>query len=337
MQLLPTTNGPEGVLAVPSRGLLVVSSEEEMPDEGIRASVQLYRFGARSAFPSIVSRDDIGWGALSGLSAVPGTRSSLVAVTDNVYDPTRILTIDAARTPATITGQLTGTKGGKPAGYDAEGVAARAGGGHWLAVEGAAEKPDLLVRLDAAGAVQQEVPLPADIAATVTTNGLEGVAVVGSGAAEQVWVAVQRELTTDPRGIVRIGRYTPATGAWAWLGYPLDAAPKGWIGLSELVAVDSDTFAVVERDNQRGPAASVKKVYAFDVPPGFGSGLPTVAKRPVADLLPALKAGDGWVQDKVEGLAVAGNGEVFAVTDNDGMDDATGETVFLRLGRLFRR
>ncbi|GAA4722064.1 esterase-like activity of phytase family protein [Phytohabitans rumicis] len=61
----------------------------------------------------------------------------------------------------------------------------------------------------------------------------------GAGAGEQVWVAIQRELRTDPAGTVRLGRYTPSTGAWAWLGYPLDAAPAGaWIGLSEVVAVE---------------------------------------------------------------------------------------------------
>ncbi|GGN29439.1 hypothetical protein FHR83_007729 [Actinoplanes campanulatus] len=40
------------------------------------------------------------------------------------------------------------------------------------------------------------------------------------------------------------------------------------------------------------------------------------------------------MQDKVEGLAVAGDGRTYTVTDNDGIDDATGETVFLDLGRL---
>ena len=40
-----------------------------------------------------------------------------------------------------------------------------------------------------------------------------------------------------------------------------------------------------------------------------------------------------WVGRKLD-LAVAGNGRTYAVTDNDGLDDATGETVFLDLGRL---
>ena len=29
---------------------------------------------------------------------------------------------------------------------------------------------------------------------------------------------------------------------------------------------------------------------------------------------------------------MAGNGQVYAITDNDGVEDATGETVLLRLG-----
>ncbi|WP_173038794.1 esterase-like activity of phytase family protein [Phytohabitans flavus] len=337
VQLMPAVNGPEGVVTAPSRGLVVVSSEEDMPDEGIRSSVQLYKFGAKTDFPSIVSTNDIGWGALSGLSPVPGKRDRLVSVTDSVYEPTRLLTIDTGDKPAKITSALTVTKDGEPVGYDAEGVAARAGGGYWLGVEGTGPtgNPNLLVRLHSNGAVAEEVPLPADVAAAITSNGIEGVAVTGSGSKEQVWVAIQRELTGDQKGLVRIGRYSVASKTWAWLAYPLDAAPAGaWVGLSELVVVDHNTFAVIERDNQRGPAAKVKKVYTFDVPGAFGTGLPVVKKRLAIDLLPLLQAGNGWTQDKVEGLTIGGDGRTYAVTDNDGVDESTGETVFMRLGKL---
>ena len=40
--------------------------------------------------------------------------------------------------------------------------------------------------------------------------------------------------------------------------------------------------------------------------------------------------------EKLEGFAVSASGRVYAVTDNDGVDDAPGETVFLRLGGLER-
>ena len=98
-------------------------------------------------------------------------------------------------------------------------------------------------------------------------------------------------------------------------------------------ALDGNTFAVIERDNQRGELASIKKIYSFDVPATW-TGTPAVTKKLVKDVLPALRADHGWVQDKLEGLAVAGDGRAYAVTDNDAIDDATGETVFLDLGRL---
>lgn len=34
----------------------------------------------------------------------------------------------------------------------------------------------------------------------------------------------------------------------------------------------------------------------------------------------------------MEGFAIAGNGKLYVVTDNDGLDDANGETQFLDLG-----
>jgi YVTN family beta-propeller protein len=320
-QLLPTTNGPEGVVAVPSRGLVVVSSEEDDASIGIRGTVQVFGLGSAPS-SKIVSRDEIPWGALSALSAVPGRRDRLASVTDAVYTPTRILGLS---TSGVIDSSRTVTKDGTPVGYDAEGLVVRKQGGYWLAVEGM----NLLVRLNARAEVQEEIPLPADVAAAITSNGLEGIAEAGTS----VWVAVQRPIKGDPANTARIGRYDTVTKTWSWLLYPLDTAPTGWVGLSELVAVDSNTFAVIERDNQRGTLAAIKKIYTFDVPATW-SGTPTVKKKLIKDLLPLLKADGGWVQDKVEGLAVAGNGRTYAVTDNDGIDDATGETVFLDLGRL---
>ncbi|MFI2333841.1 hypothetical protein ACH474_10635 [Nocardia rhamnosiphila] len=39
-----------------------------------------------------------------------------------------------------------------------------------------------------------------------------------------------------------------------------------------------------------------------------------------------------FVQEKFEGVTVGGNGHLYVVTDNDGLDDANGETVFLDRG-----
>lgn len=67
VQVLPTTNGPEGILPIPSRGLLAVSSEVDEAASGIRSSVTLFKIGAqKAAFPQIESKGGkIGWGTLA--------------------------------------------------------------------------------------------------------------------------------------------------------------------------------------------------------------------------------------------------------------------------------
>lgn len=39
-----------------------------------------------------------------------------------------------------------------------------------------------------------------------------------------------------------------------------------------------------------------------------------------------------WITDKPEGVGVRPDGTVFVVTDNDGVDGSSGETIFRRLG-----
>lgn len=344
VQALPTGVGPEGLLPIPATGTLVVSAEEDAADDGIRSSLTSYRLthkplavslARNEGAPSIVS-DGIGFGALSGLSGVPGDYRNVVAVTDSAYRPTRVLTIDTTAAPARVRSELTVTKDGAPASYDGEGIAAKPGGGFWLAAEGNGKKlPNLLVEVDASGAVVREVPLPAEVAATASSNGFEGVALAG----DHVWVAVQREWKTDLPGQVALARFTPATGEWAFVAYPLDAPTTGWVGLSELTALDDRTLLVLERDNQRGDAAVTKKVYRVDVsavtPVPFGRPKPLLHKTLARDLLPASTAGGGTAHDKPEGLAVVGFGplrRLVGAVDNDGLDDAPGESVFLRLG-----
>jgi alkaline phosphatase len=85
VQLLPSGIGPEGLVAIPSRGLLVTANETDLvEDGGARSHVMLYELGdGPAAYPMIVSTDDetgkpIGWGALSGLTAdSEGSRQAL--------------------------------------------------------------------------------------------------------------------------------------------------------------------------------------------------------------------------------------------------------------------
>ena len=344
-QILPAGMGPEGILPIPSRNLLVVSSEEDSAEDGYRSTLSIYRYGAeRAAYPQIRSTDDalIPWGALSGLTVDRTRESRLYAVPDSYYKASRIFDIDTGKTPAVIDGEIELRKSGKTVDYDLEGIAQAANGDLWLASEGNGKaKPNLLIRANANGEVLNEYALPANVAAQQTSNGFEGVAVVGDGTRTRVYVAFQREWKNDPAGKVRIGVFDPNSGEWGFFHYPLEAAAQGgWVGLSELTSLGNGQFLVVERDNRQGPAAKVKRLYRIDLrgmqPAAEGQSFPLVTKRLERDLLPDLKSTGGWVLDKVEGAAVDKQGRLFVVTDNDGVEDASGETRFMRLGTVGR-
>lgn len=346
--VLPTTNGPEGLLPVPDRDLMVVSSETDDAEAGVRATVGVYERGeGPSRFPSIVSGftgpapadPPVGWGALSGLTADPDEPETAYAISDSAYTEGRIYTVRTDVSPALITDLDVVTEDGQAPALDLEGIAARPRGGFWLASEGATGPGNQLLRVDDDGVVQERVSLPATIGARLGSRGLEGVTVVGTGDEETLYVALQSPLTGETQA--RIGRYDVAARSWTWYGYDLEApaAEGSRVGLSEVVALDDDSLAVIERDDLVGAAAddapAVKRVYAVDVPAGAGDGsdavTATLTKRLAADVLPVLQEPRGWTQEKLEGLAVV-DGRVLAVTDNDGLDDATGETVLSDLG-----
>ncbi len=348
LQILPGGIGPEGLLAIPKRGLLVTATETDLTaDGGIGGQVVIYQRAEREApaYPTIRSQagDDglpIAWGALSGLVADPATPAKLYAVTDSIYGSApRILTIDATAKPAMITAEMTVTRDGATAeNLDLEGIAINPDGGFWLASEGnAKDRKNLLLQVDAKGAIMKEIGLPADIEATATSSGYEGVTVIGTGDATTVWLAQQRPWKGDGDSEVKLLAYNPASGEWGAVRYPLEPKGKGWVGLSEITAA-GDRVILIERDNQFGAAAVVKRLYAVPVadlkPATIGGDLPIVAKTVLHDLLPDLRAPKGYVLDKVEGFSIDAAGDAFAVTDNDGVDGSSGETQFIRLGKL---
>lgn len=348
LQVLPGGIGPEGLLAIPSRNLFVTATETDLTEDGgIGGQVVIYGRAERAApaYPTIASELGesglpIAWGALSGLAADKATPGRLYAVTDSAYGKApRILTIDATRTPAAITAEMTVTKDGKTAeDLDLEGIAVAADGGFWLASEGNAKgRKNLLLKVDAKGAVQDEIALPAEVEATATASGYEGVTVTGEGEATTVWLAQQRPWKGDAEDEVKLFAFKPASKEWGAVRYKLEPKGEGWVGLSEITA-DNDRVFLIERDNQIGSRAKLKRLYAVPMsemkPAPLGGDLPLVSKAQVHDFLPELQAPKGYVLDKIEGFALDKDGNGFAVTDNDGVDDASGETQFLRLGRL---
>jgi hypothetical protein len=387
LQLLPTGMGPEGLLAIPSRDLFVATSETDAPPNGVRTTISIYgRTEGAPAYPEVVSADGPGgtpipWSALSGLAADPrdgrsggGSSSSgttLHAVWDSYYDESRILTIDAGRTPAVVRGSrpITGGTGS----YDPEGLAFAPDGTTWVGSEGDAadEAPNRLLQLDRDGAVVAEIGLPDEVLAcrAASTNrgslgaGFEGLAVApapGSGTDENsgrdegggsdryvLHVAQQRgwdyttpgceDLDDDPAGAdagepgwTRVWTYDPASGEWTHVPYELEPVPAGasWVGLSEITPLDGGRFGLIERDNLTGDHSRLKLLTGASL-----DGPVTRGAKHRFDLLPPLRASGGWITDKPEGMTVGRDGRVYVVTDNDGVEDWTGETQLLRLGR----
>ena len=109
------------------------------------------------------------------------------------------------------------------------------------------------------------------------------------------------------------------------------------MGLSEITA-KGDWVYVIERDNQVGEKAVVKKIFrikAADMMPAeLGSSLPVVAKQEVRDLIPDLKVLNGYLAEKVEGFAIDAAGTGWVITDNDGVADNSGETLFWSVGAV---
>jgi DNA-binding beta-propeller fold protein YncE len=370
-QLLPAPLGPEGLLAIPSRNLLIVSGETDDPSFGVRSSVMIYRLGGGKAdYPQILSANDenglpIAWSALLGMTAVAGKRGRLLGVWDSYYSQSRIFQIDASRHPAVITGALT-LQGGSAA-YDPEGIAIAPDGSYWIASEGNASdsRPNLLVHADEQGTVIEEIGLPAEIMACRALpgnsgslgSGFEGVSVARtSWRSYALLVAQQRgwnygdpgcdSLDDDPLDLdtaepaqTRIWSYDPEIGEWDHVAYELEPLPEkaSWVGLSEITQVPGG-FIVIERDNRTGDFADLKTLVFFSHR-AMRDGIVSRSEKRVYDMMPDMLATRGWITDKPEGVAVTWDGQVYVVTDNDGVDDWSGETSFLRLGRwwqLFR-
>ena len=342
-QLLPSGVSPEGLVAIPQRNLFVTANEVDLREDGLApAHVMLFeRAEGAAAYPTITSEGSdplIGWVALSALAADAEVAGRLYAANDSVLgqQPT-IYTIDATRTPARITAALPVTRGGDAAQkLDIEGLTPDGKGGFWIASEGRTDRliPHAIYNVDAKGAIKTEIALPAALLANEIRFGLEGIAMAG----DTLWMAVQREWKDDPKGMVKLLAYNTREKTWGAVHYPLDTPAEGaWMGLSE-IAIHGDWAYIVERDNQIADKAVSKKLYRVALsqlaPAELGGTLPVVTKEPVRDFLPDLARWNGYINDKVEGFAIDAAGTGWVVTDNDGVDDSSGETLFWSIGRM---
>ena len=382
-QSLPAAAGPEGVLAIPSRNLLVAASEEDDRGDKLRSVVNIYDYAVGNAtYPTIRSVDrgngtPIPWGAMSGLAADPADAYRLYAVEDSFYGSNRIFGIDTSVAPASLDTEITITdtndvfagiatvaladatvddddatridvfdeadlalliNADKTVNIDPEGVALASAGGFWVASEGSgtvgdARRPvnslNFLFKLDATGVIEEVITLPQAQNDAQLRFGFEGVTEYDGS----VYVAFQRVWPGDTN--VRIGVYDITAATWSFLFYPLDAVESqngGWVGLSDITSLGNGRFLVIERDNQGGPDAAIKRLYTFDV-----TGLAAdsvVTKTLLDDLIDDLGSTGGLTAEKVEGSAVDAMGQVWIINDNDGVDDNSGETNLINLGNI---
>lgn len=341
IQLLPSGIAPESGVVIPQRNLLVSANEKDLiEDNGPRAHVMLYQFsGAPAAYPQIMSTrtsngTPIGWGALSGLTADSTKPGMLYAVNDSFYanQPT-IFSIDANQTPAKITAAMPVLRDGKTAKkLDLEGITVDGQGGFWLASEGKTAKdiPHGIHHVNSKGEIDRTIDFPKALLAHERKFGAEGITLID----DTLWVAIQRPWKDDPADQVKLLAYNLKTNSWGAVRYPLEHAESGWVGLSEIVS-HGDQVYIIERDNQLGESAVVKRLYRVSKdqlkPAAIGSALPLVNKVLVHDFMPDLKALNGYVQDKIEGFTIDAAGSGFGVTDNDGVDDSSGETLFFKV------
>ena len=338
-QLLPSGISPEGAIAIPGRNLLATANEFDGREDGAAPShVMIYEYqDAAAVYPHLTSAgmpDLTGWGANSGMVA---DGAFLWAVSDSFYGyQPRIFKIDPSTTPARIVEaiDITRANGDIAQKLDLEGIALDGKGGFWLASEGRTDRliPHAIYNVDATGRIRQEIALPDALLSNEIRFGLEGITRVDN----TLWMAVQREWRDDPKGHTKLLRYDLDSKEWAAVHYPLEATETGWVGLSEITAHDGFLY-IVERDNQIASAAKVKTItrVALDglEPAAIGGDLPVVTKELVRDLLPDLTATGGYALDKVEGLAIMADGTFWVSTDNDGVDDHSGETMLWSFSR----
>jgi len=206
---------------------------------------------------------------------------------------------------------------GKPAeNLDLEGIAADGKGGFWLSSEGRTDKkiPHAIYYIDASGRIDQTLPFPDELLKQETRFGAEGITL----SKNTLWIAIQSQWQDDPADTVKLVTDNLTTKQWRAVRYPIEPAVTVWGRLSEISAYGNAVY-VIERDNQIGKQARIKRLYkvALDelTPAPPGGELPLVHKQQVHDFIPDLKTLSGYVLDKLEGFTVDASGRSPCLTE----------------------
>jgi DNA-binding beta-propeller fold protein YncE len=336
----------------PHGALLAVAGEGDA-GEGIGGGIWIFRAvldaGEREQYADGLYRaiSGVAGVTLGSVSGAAFAGSDILAVPDRSFAAARIwrLAMDGQRRVRVVDElRLVDGTGAAVVGHDPEGLAVNPEGGFVLATEGrrdnggATGTPDRRNQIqfyDDSGQLTTSVDLPDPVTLwpRLPADGSSGVAVVDTRPAEVggvvVYVTFRRPL--DPNGeddaeglsnLARIGAYDVDTQAWSFYFYPLEpdlilGSPDlpAEILLADIVHLDGDRFAVLERDQLDGGAAQVKRVYTFTLASGTPGDLGDPLDKTLAvDLLARPFAFDFA---GVEALAFDGS-TLWVANDNDG-------------------
>lgn len=304
--------------------------------------------------------EDGPWGALSGLAGDPSDSNVLFAVPDKLF-ANQVYRIELSTDKESPIGKVTSEiiLSGQKKKLDPEGlavdtsIAVPACPGFWIASEGNAKfgsekyRQNLLVQVDCAGQVVQEVALPPSVdspsGGLISEQGFEGVTVSSDG--KFLLAVIKTPYTSDDEGsggtlYTRIARYGLETGRWDFFLYPLKPKNPGIldVGLSGILNAGADCYLVVERDEVSDSDRKIKRLYKFQLD-GVQPIDETLLLGPDTDLshktisktLLVGVGGDYLPSEKVEGLALAADGVLWAAVDTDAQN---AQSAIIRHGNL---
>jgi len=318
---------------------------------------------ANRIIDDVIQKGFIPFSALSSLTAT-NEDNILYTVEDSFYLKSRILEIDTTNSPAVVTSEFrisdkTGVLANclvdklgvnvtidqiinddKTVNIDPEGIAFSPQGGFWIASEGKGtigdppeekpfEYPNFVLKVSDSAEIMECILLPDDYPPQFRF-GFEGITQDG----DNLVVTFQRAWKPDLEP--RIAVYNTSTQTWKFAFYPLDTPESqngGWVGLSDISLIppkfsteDGSSFLVLERDNQGGPDAVIKRIYKINLGDYTFEDGEVLTKTLFQDVVPTLLEPKGEVFEKVEGLAISPEtGRIWILNDNDGVDDNSGE------------
>ena len=305
VQVLPAGKGPEGLLAIPSRDLLVVASENDDRGDKLRAQVSIFRRTGTPNYPTLISGNrrnqdiPIPWGAQSGLVPNPSNADEVYSIHDSYYQKSRIYTIDVSTVPAVIERERTI--------LDTNGVLL-------AALQGLKKNLPTAASFEPANIVNADLTVNLD---------LEGVAVDGDG---NFWVA------SEGGGNLSGGVSNPSSNPFRSPNLLVKVAPSGTI--LEVVLPPAEVTAEQFRFGYEGVAVVGDQVYVCFQRRWGGLGDPanrvriarfdTVSKTwayAYYAIETPLSANGGWVG--LSEISYAGDGEFVVIErDDQGGPDA---------------